>query len=776
MKTRARTTQFSFTFGSFTGFSLVLLLLVIGSHVQASSFSELGAEIEQITNRSHAGLVAETFPDGTISVDLQDRFQHAMLLQIGDDNVPLSLCVNDVQQADVFFGRNLKTGGALSPEASLEHEKLIETARLHGMSPAEYQFYGDLIEDRQLASKSGSGVAGSPTEFSFSYTDDAAEGFFSTAAKLLPAPGNDTAANLGEQRQALLSAAAAVWAGVLDTSVTITVTASFDPLTCTPASQTEPAGAVGGAAGAVRLFELRLGSDPPTYYPGALANKIIGRDLNTNAFDILALFNSAVDDNCLGTGTRFYYGLDNQTPAKTINLFMIMLHELGHGLGFATYTDKDTGEYAFGSQDIWARFLYDKTQDKSWDEMTDEQRASSAVNANNVFWDGENVRLASGFLGSNGRDTATGRVQMYVPSTIEAGSSVSHFNTTATPDLLMEPVLSAGLPTTLDLTRQQMRDIGWYRDGDTDNEADSITNVLPSGGHIQSGTSQTVVWDNSGGFDRNVTIELSTDGGNSFTHTLATDVSNSGSRLVSIPFVDTTQGRFRVREHGYVSPVGISAANVLINSNSPPTFTPGDPIERKQGAPSGPEPGVLGTVNDIQTPKENLNVSRVAGGTATGILVSGIDVAPNGVAFALGFSANCTATSGTVRFEVSDGQLTDSGDVQVNVSPNTAPELGSYTDKVVKVGGFPQFVPASPPSDNGSINSFIAAIQPNSFTGSFDFEPTTGIITIGNAGPEGDYTITATVTDNCNEKTVREVNLQVIGNTIFNNGFEADSR
>lgn len=741
-----------------------LLVFLAGSQALASGFSELGAEIERITHRSPDGLFIETSADGTRSVDLQGRYGNATLLQVDYGNMPLAYCVDDVRQADIFFGLNLKTGKALTPEARLEHEALIETARQHGMSVGEYQFYTDLIESTRSGSQLAGPQAGPGAEFQFTYTDDPNEGFFSSSAPLLPAPGND-GSNLGLQRQVLLSAAAEIWASVLDTTVPITVTASFDPLFC------DPPKATGGYAQATGLHGLVIGSDARTWYPRALANKIRGSDLNTNAFDMLTAFNSDVDNNCF-PGIRFYYGLDNQTPDGTINLFMIALHELGHGLGFATYTDKETGAYFAGEPDIWARFLFDSTQNRTWVEMDDAQRVQSGVNTNNVYWDGENVRQASGFLGSNGRDPATGRVQMYTPSPIEGGSSVSHFNTAASPNLLMEPILTAGLPTTLDLTRQQMRDIGWYRDDDTNNAPDSISNVSPSGGHVQTGSVQTVTWDNSSSFDRNVTIELSTDGGISFTRTLATNVSNTGSRQVTIPFVDTTQGRFRVREHDYVEPAGISAANILINSNSPPTYTPGDPVDRQQGAPAGPEPAVLGTVSDVETP-QNLSVSRIEGGTATGIIVNNIDVAENGVAFALVFSANCTATTGTVRFEVSDGQLTDSGDVQVNISPNTPPQLGSYTDAIVKIGEAAQFVPTSPPDDNASVVSFIVSIQPTSFTGSLIPQPSTGIINILNAGPDGTYTITATATDNCGASAVREVELQVLGNQIFVDGFEA---
>ena len=747
------------------------LLALVVSQAQAATFAEHGAEIRQLTNHSLDGLVVDTAADGTVSIDLRNHFQHAMLMQMGDDNVALSACVSNVSQASTFFGINLVTGAPLDAEAEKEHQALIEAARLHGMSPAEYQFYGDLIEGGIPAVQDSISQPFAGSSFNFTYTDGPTEGFFSTSAILLPAPGNDTAANLGEQRQMLLAAAALVWGEVLDTAVDIVVSASFDPLTCTPATPMEPARATLGSAGPAAAYGLNVPNDPTTVYPVALANKLVGSDIDPSKQDITTRLNSAIDEDCLGNGSRFYYGLDNAQPAGTINLFMTMLHELGHGLGFISFTDKETGAFAGGIQDIWARFLYDQTQDRTWDEMTDAQRLSSTTNNNNVFWDGPNVRIASAFLGSNGRDAATGRVQMYTPSTLEPGSSVSHFSTNASPNLLMEPILTPGLPTTLDITRQLMRDIGWYRDDDNDGAPATITNVTPSGGQYQSGSQLSVTWTNSSGFSRNVTIELSIDGGTTFPYTLAEDVSNTGTRLVLIPNVNTTQGRFRVREHNYVEPVGQSAVNVVINSNSPPTFTPGSAIALQQAVPAGPDPEVLGIVNDVESAEDSLVVTEVAGGTATGISVNDIGVAPNGTTFAW-LSASCTATSGTVRFEVSDGELTDNGDVQMNVSPNAPPTLGAYTNAVLTPGQGTVLSPTAPPADNINVSSFTASILPATFTGSLSPDQATGNITVSNAAPEGTYTITATVTDNCGATAIREVQLQVVGDLIFDDGFE----
>ena len=63
-----------------------------------------------------------------------------------------------------------------------------------------------------------------------------------------------------------------------------------------------------------------------------------------------------------------------------------------------------------------------------------------------------------------GADTA-GRARMFAPNPFQSGSSVSHFDTIAFPNLIMEPAIngdllhSVVLPT--DLTFQLLKDIGW---------------------------------------------------------------------------------------------------------------------------------------------------------------------------------------------------------------------------------------------------------------------------------------------------------------------------
>jgi hypothetical protein len=50
---------------------------------------------------------------------------------------------------------------------------------------------------------------------------------------------------------------------------------------------------------------------------------------------------------------------------------------------------------------------------------------------------------------------------LYTPNPFQSGSSVSHFDVTCTPNLLMEPAVNSDLTSSVDLTRYAFEDIGW---------------------------------------------------------------------------------------------------------------------------------------------------------------------------------------------------------------------------------------------------------------------------------------------------------------------------
>ncbi|MBD8526302.1 Ig-like domain-containing protein [Pseudomarimonas arenosa] len=699
--------------------------------------------IAELTRQSVGDDQLRQSKSGIWQLDTAGGFQHVSLAQpLTGGHIRLG-CVASLDQANAFYGRDIATGKT-SAFGSAAAQREVQAAQLHGMSVPEYRFYSRLIDEfKNGAQKAGSSI----TIFN---NDGPGEGFNSSAGQFLPAPGNDANLNLGAQRLALFNAAADVWENFLDSEVAIQVRSQFDPLA--PCSTS---GGVLGSAGAVTFYRDTTAFEyPDTWYHVALANKQVGFDINGATAEINATFNSDVDAGCLGVGTRFYYGLDNATPAGTVNLFVVLLHEMGHGLGFSTLVGS-SGALSGGFADIWLRFMYDNSASKTWFAMNDGERAASAINTGNLYWEGANVIQAGSYL-TVGRQVSTGRVQLYAPNPYEGGSSVSHYSSVVSPNVLMEPAINSGLSLDLDLTRQLMRDIGWYRDSNQDGSPDSITNVSPSSGSFAQGSSQTISWTNTTDFTRNVSIELSTDGGASYPTSIASNIANTGSFSWTVPSTPTNQARVRVREHDFLTPLGASSGNFTIASgNTAPSFTPAVAIDRQRGSAAGSAVPV-GTASDAETSAGSLVVTQISGGSSAGVSAGSISNS-NGSISAI-VAASCSATAGTVRFQASDGALTGTGDLQVNLSDNTAPTL-SYANSSLDGGSGTTVSPQTGLSDNGSIDSVVVH-SAGTYSGGISVDAA-GVVTLSAAAPVGTHTITIRATDNCGAQTDASFQLSV---------------
>src|SRR5439155_5698151 len=141
---------------------------------------------------------------------------------------------------------------------------------------------------------------------------------------------------IGQQRLNVFQYAANIWGGLLPSSVQINVVAQFNPLTCTATS------GVLGSAGPIQVFRDFAGAPfAGTWYHVAEANKLAAVDLNPASNDINATFNSSLGTaSCLPQG--WYYGFDGN-EGSAIELLPVVLHEIGHGLGFSTTTNGQTG-------------------------------------------------------------------------------------------------------------------------------------------------------------------------------------------------------------------------------------------------------------------------------------------------------------------------------------------------------------------------------------------------------------------------------------------------
>lgn len=218
-------------------------------------------------------------------------------------------------------------------------------------------------------------------------TDGPGEGFNDTTP-VAPLPSNP-GTTLGQQRLFVVQAAAAQWGALLESDVEIRARAAFNPQTCAGTS------AVLGSAGATTIHQNFTNAPlPNTQYAAALANALSGIDLNGANEEINSQFNSNIDTGCLTGTVGWYYStsITDPSPGNRIPLLPVVFHELGHGLGFQTFTSNTTGAFAGGTPDIWTNFLFDLSVGQSWRDMaSNAQRQASAINDPNLVWTGPNV-------------------------------------------------------------------------------------------------------------------------------------------------------------------------------------------------------------------------------------------------------------------------------------------------------------------------------------------------------------------------------------------------
>jgi hypothetical protein len=209
---------------------------------------------------------------------------------------------------------------------------------------------------------------------------------FNDGTPVAPAGGNP-GTTLGQQRLFAFTYAANIWGATLNSGPQIIIDARFSALACTATA------AILGSAGAAEVWrDFPSAPKAGTWYPIALANKLEGRLLDTGPH-IRANFNVNLGrPGCL-TGTPFYLGVDGN-HGDSIDFVEVLLHELAHGLGFQTFTNPATGVQLSGFPSIWDHYLLGTVTNKLWKNMTDAERAASAVSWDKLVWSGPLVTAA----------------------------------------------------------------------------------------------------------------------------------------------------------------------------------------------------------------------------------------------------------------------------------------------------------------------------------------------------------------------------------------------
>lgn len=210
---------------------------------------------------------------------------------------------------------------------------------------------------------------------------------FNDPTPVAPVGGN-SGTTMGQQRLIAFTYAANLWGATLTSNVPIVINAQFVALACTATSATL------GSAGATRVYsDFAPGIQPNTWYSYALANKIKGSEVDDGEPQINARFNVNLGSAGCLAGSPFYLGLDGN-HGTAVDFVEVLLHEMGHGIGFQTFTSGSTGALLAGRPSVWDYFLLGTASNKLWVHMTAAERAASAISVDGLVWTGANVTAA----------------------------------------------------------------------------------------------------------------------------------------------------------------------------------------------------------------------------------------------------------------------------------------------------------------------------------------------------------------------------------------------
>ena len=222
--------------------------------------------------------------------------------------------------------------------------------------------------------------------------------------------------------RAAVQAAIDVWSENFSSTVPINVNVTW--------SRASSYGILASASAKSNFANFPNAPDKTLYYASALANALAGKDLDPNNPEL---------EITITSDAPWYYGVDGKCPPKSFDLVSVILHEMGHGLGFISgnYYDQYSG---YGRIDLPTPFdAYAQLPDgRRLADMPSPSIETGKALTSPLYWSGEN-----GIKANNGV-----KPPLYTPSIYEPGSSVSHLDertfSQAGANRVMTPNLDSG--------------------------------------------------------------------------------------------------------------------------------------------------------------------------------------------------------------------------------------------------------------------------------------------------------------------------------------------